>query len=45
MFAIVAVTTTSTFLMAFLAVAILNVMVRREIANVVKKQIEILVQE
>jgi HAMP domain-containing protein len=45
MFAIVAFTTTSTFLMACLAVAVLNVMVRRESANVVKKQIEMLVQE
>ncbi len=45
MTAIVTFTGTSAFLMACLAVATLNVVVRRESANVVKKQIEILVQE
>ena len=45
MFAIIAFTGTSTVLMACLAVAMMNVVVRRESANIVKKQIEILVQE
>jgi hypothetical protein len=35
---------TSTFLIAYLAVAALNVVVRRESANVVEKQIQTLVQ-
>jgi HAMP domain-containing protein len=45
MFAIIALTGTSTVLMGCLAVAVLNVVVRREGANIVKKQIEILVEE
>ncbi len=45
MFAIIAFTGTSTFLMGCLALAVLNVVIRRESANVVKKQIEMLVQE
>jgi HAMP domain-containing protein len=45
MFAIIAFTATSTFLMGCLAVAVMNVVIRRESANVVKKQIEMLVDE
>jgi hypothetical protein len=45
MFAIIAFTGTSTLLMGCLGVAVLNVVVRRESANVVKKQIEILAEE
>ena len=45
MIAIVTFTGTSAFLMACLAVVALNVVIRRENANVVKKQIEMLVQE
>jgi len=45
MFAIVAFSATSTFLMGCLGVAVLNVVVRRESANIVKKQIEILADE
>ncbi len=45
MFAIVAFTATSTILMGCLAVAVLNVVIRRESANVVKKEIEVLVAE
>jgi serine phosphatase RsbU (regulator of sigma subunit) len=44
MVAIVAFTGTSTILIACLAVAALNVMVRRESANVVEKQIQMLVE-
>jgi len=42
--AIIALTGTSTLLVACLAIAALNVVVRRESANVVEKQIQILVQ-
>ena len=45
MFAIIAFTATSTCLMGCLAVAVMNVVIRRESANVVKKQIEMLVDE
>jgi HAMP domain-containing protein len=45
MFAIIAFTGTSTLLMGCLGVAVLNVVVRREGANIVKKQIEILAEE
>ena len=45
MTAILAFTGTSTILVACLSVATLDVMVRREGANVVEKQIELLVQE
>jgi HAMP domain-containing protein len=45
MIAIVVFTGASTLLMACLAIAVLNVVVRRESANVVKKQIEMLVEE
>jgi HAMP domain-containing protein len=45
MFAIVAFTGTSTFLMGCLGVAVLNVVVRRESANIVKRQIEMLAEE
>jgi hypothetical protein len=45
MFAIVAFTGMSTLLMGCLAVAVVNVMIRRESANVIKKQIEMLVEE
>src|SRR5260370_36699065 len=44
MIAIITFTGTSTILIACLAVAALNVVVRREGANVVEKQIQILVQ-
>jgi HAMP domain-containing protein len=43
MFAIVAFTAASTVLMGCLAAAVLNVVIRRESANLVKKQIEMLV--
>ena len=45
MFAIIAFTGTSTFLMGCLGVAVLNVVVRREGANIIKKQIEVLAEE
>jgi len=44
MVAIIAFTGTSTILIICLAVAVLNVVVRRESANVVEKQIQVLVQ-
>ncbi len=44
MVAIIAFTGTSTILVACLAVAALNVVVRRESANVIEKQIQVLVQ-
>src|SRR5882757_2890907 len=44
MVAIISFTGTSTILVACLAVAALNVVVRRESANVVEKQIQVLVQ-
>jgi serine phosphatase RsbU (regulator of sigma subunit) len=44
MVSIITFTGTSTILIAFLAVATLNVVVRRESANVVEKQIQVLVQ-
>lgn len=45
MLAIIVLTVTSTLLMGCLGVAVLNVVVRREGANIVKKQIEILAEE
>lgn len=45
MCAIVAFTAMSTLLMGCLAVAVINVVIRRESANVVRKQIEMLVDE
>ena len=45
MFAIVAFTGMSTLLMGCLAVAVVNVVIRRESSNVVKKQIEMLAEE
>src|ERR1700676_2996640 len=44
MVAIITFTATSTILIALLAVAALNVVVRRESANIVEKQIQLLVQ-
>src|ERR1700704_5145811 len=44
MVAIITFTGTSTILIACLAVALLNVVVRRESANVIEKQIQVLVQ-